>query len=56
MSCSDAKSSLMAKLHSSNDGLELTDSRLFDIVVDVVKQSKSIVWNTVVGIKTHLKL
>ena len=56
MSCSDARSNSMAKLHSSNDGLELTDSRLFDIIVDVVKQSKSIVWNTEVGRKTHLKL
>ena len=56
MSCSDARSNSMAKLHSSNDGLELTDSRLFDIVADVVKQSKSIVWNTEVGRKTHLKL
>ena len=56
MSCSDARSNSTARLHSSNDGLELTDSRLFDIVVDVVKQSKSIIWNTEVGRKTHLKL
>ena len=56
MSCLDARSNSMAKLHSSNDGLELTDSRFFDIIVDVVKQSKSIVWNTEVGRKTHLKL
>ena len=56
MSYSDAKSNSMARLHSSNDGLELTDSIFFDIIVDVVKQSKSIVWNTEVGRKTHLKL
>ena len=47
---------VLSTLHSSNDSLELTDSRLFDIVVDVVKQFKSIVWNIEVGRKTHLKL